>query len=72
MQKREKEQSFLETSRKEDHMPWPPRRLESSRKCLHLAEKASRWCACALLLTYLLDARFCYLLCSPLRLFVFA
>jgi len=32
-----KGQSFLETSRKDDHMPWPPRSLETSRRSIHLA-----------------------------------
>ena len=52
--------SFIETSRKDDHMPWPPRRIESSRTCalLALAKKASRWWPCSPLLSYLLDTRF--------------
>jgi len=56
----EKEHSFLETSRKDDHMPWPPRSLQTSRKSIHLAlaKKASRMCPCAPLLIYFLDSRF--------------
>jgi len=35
MWRREKEQSFLKTSRKDYHMPWPPRHLEASRRSIH-------------------------------------
>ena len=74
MWRKEKDQSFIETSRKDDHMPWPPRSLETSRKSIHLAlaKKASRMCPCAPLLTYFLDSRFCYLHYNPFNLFVFA
>ena len=46
--RKKKEQSFLETSRKDDHMPWPPRSLETFRRSIHLAlaKKASRMCPC--------------------------
>jgi len=36
MLRRKKEQSFLETSKKDDHMLWQSRRLEASRRTLHL------------------------------------
>jgi len=67
MWKKENEQSFLETSRKDDHMPCPPRSLETSRRSIHLAlaKKASRMCPYAHLLTYFLESRFCYLYCYP-------
>jgi len=73
MWRKEKEQSFLETSRKDDHMPWPPRSLETSRRSIHLAltKKASRMCPCAPLLTYFLDSRFLYLHCNPFQLIFF-
>jgi len=67
MWRKEKEQSFLETSRKDDHMPWRPRSLETSRRSIHitLAKKASRMCSCAPFLTYFLDSRFFHLHCNP-------
>jgi len=73
MWSREKEQSFLEASRNNDHMPWSPRRLEPCRRSIHLSlsENASRMCPCAPLLTYLLDSRFCYLLCNPFEIIYF-
>jgi len=73
MERKKKEQRFTKTSRKEDHMPWPPRCLEPSRMSIHLAltAKASRMCPCALLLTYLQDYRFCYLLYNPFETYLF-
>jgi len=67
MWRKEKEQSFLETSRKDDHMPWPPRGLETFKRSIHLAlaKKASRMCLCAHLLTYFLDSMFWFLHCNP-------
>ena len=49
MWRKEKEQSFLEASRKDDHMPWPPRSLETFRRSFHLAlaKKASRMSMCS-------------------------
>jgi len=53
MWRRERWQGFLEASRKDYHMSWPPRRLETYRRSIHLAlaKKASRMCPCAPLLT---------------------
>jgi len=67
MWRRERWQGFLETSRKDDHVPWPARSLETSRRGIHLAlaKKTSRMCPCAPLLTYILDYMFCYLHCNP-------
>ena len=67
MWRREKEQSFLEKIRKDDHMPWPPISLETSRRSIHLcfAKMDSRMCPCAPLLTYFLDSRFYYWHCNP-------
>jgi len=36
MWRREKEQSFPKTSRKDDHMSWPPRSLETFRRSITL------------------------------------
>ena len=48
VEEREGANLSIETSIKDDHMPWSPRSLKTSRRSIHLAlaKKASRMCPC--------------------------